>query len=279
MKLLFLLAVAIVLTTQVFACNYDRMSRTPDYAKLTTPRKVLNVPNPHGICIAPKGNFAVTSWNADSKIYLYYACGKLMKVVDLRKHASGYKYSGDCAFTESNLYITSSSTNQVYELSSNGEFIRVFASGHSFFHIAICQNRFYFTSGPANANFLIYDNNGKLLRSHKIERHSRGVVVGTDDKVYVSSWDKKIVYSFTLDGVKLGTFITKEVNIADSLAMDNAGHLLVTDHKSSVAVYSPCGAVVKTINTGGNGLTCDVEIGNDGTVLVAAYRSSKIYMY
>ena len=277
MNILFLLAVTLVLTTQVFACNYERMSHTPDYAKLTTPKKVINVPNPHGICIAPNGNFAVTSWNKDSKIYLYYACGKLMKAVDLRKHASGYRYSGDCAFTESNLYVTSSSANQVYELSSNGEFIRVFASGQSFFHIAICQNRFYFTTGITNANFLIYDNNGKLLRSHKIPKHARGVIVGMDDKVYVSSWDKKIVYSFTLEGVKLGTFTTKE--IADGLAMDNAGHLLVTDHKSSVAVYSPCGEVVKTINTGVNGLTCDVEVGNDGTVLVAAYRSSKVYMY
>ena len=273
MKLLFLLAVAIVLTTQVFACNYDRMSRTPDYAKLTTPRKVLNVPNAHGICIAPNGNFAVTSWNADSKIYLYYACGKLMKVVDLRKHASGYKYSGDCAFTESNLYVTSGSNNQVYELSSNGEFIRVFASGPNYFHIAICRNRFYFTTHLSNANFFIYDNNGKLLRSQRIPGRTYGVVVGMDDRVYVSTLNK--VYTYTLEG----KLISSKPMVADGLGMDNAGHLLVTDRKSSVAVYSPCGKVVKTINTGGNGLTCDVEIGNDGTVLVAAYRSSKIYMY
>ena len=133
MKLLFLLAVAIGITTQVVACNYGRMSRTPDYAKLTKPKKVLNVPNPHGICIAPNGNFAVTSWDTDSKVYLYHACGKLMKVVDLRKHVSEYQHSGDCAFTESKLYVTSTSSNQVYELSSNGEFIRVFASGENYF--------------------------------------------------------------------------------------------------------------------------------------------------
>ena len=78
MKLLSLLTVAIVLigiTTQAFACNYERMSRIPNYAKITTPKKILNVPNAHGICVAP---------NNAGKIYMYYSCAKLMKVVTLR---------------------------------------------------------------------------------------------------------------------------------------------------------------------------------------------------
>ena len=84
MKLLSLLTLAIVLigiTTLASACNYERMSRTPNYAKLTTPTKVLNIPNAHGVCVAPNGIFAVVSWTT-GKVYLYYSCGKLMKVVD-----------------------------------------------------------------------------------------------------------------------------------------------------------------------------------------------------
>ena len=64
MKLLSFLTVAIVLigiTTQAFACNYERMSGSPNYAKITTPKKILNIPNAHGICVAPNGNFAVMS--------------------------------------------------------------------------------------------------------------------------------------------------------------------------------------------------------------------------
>ena len=92
MNLLSLLMVAFVLigiTTHASACNYERMSRTPNYAKLTTPRKVLNIPQAHGICIAPNGNFAVVSANTAGKVYLYYSCGKLMKVVDVQvsKHS------------------------------------------------------------------------------------------------------------------------------------------------------------------------------------------------
>ena len=52
--------------------------------------------------------------------------------------------------------------------------------------------------------------------------------MGMDDKVYVSNWDRKSVYSYSLDGKKLGVLTTKEVHVADCLAMDNAGNLLVT---------------------------------------------------
>ena len=103
MKLLSLLTVAIVLigiTTQAFACNYERMSRSPNYAKITTPKKILNIPQAHGVCVAPNGNFAVVSWNNAGKIYIYYSCGKLMKVVTLR----GCGKFVDCAFTDRNLY-------------------------------------------------------------------------------------------------------------------------------------------------------------------------------
>ena len=278
MNFLSWLTVAFVLfglTTQASACNYERMSRIPNYAKLNTPRKVFNIPQAHGICVAPNGNFAVVSWNTAGKVYLYYSCGKLMKVVSLRN----YRYSGDCAFTENNLYVTSSGDRKVYELSTNGKFIRVFASGQPFFHIAICQNRFYFTTGVGRQNFLIYDNSGKQIRSISVPGHARGVIVGMDDKVYVSNWDKKSVYSYTLDGKKIGVLTTKEVRIADGLAMDTAGNLLVTDHNTKVVVYSPCGEVVKTIQVAGSRQTSDVEIGNDGTVMVAAWRSSKVYLY
>ena len=103
--------------------------------------------------------------------------------------------------------------------------------------------------------------------------------MGMDDKVYVSNWNKKSVYSYTLDGKKLGMFTIKEVQRADGLAMDTAGNLLVTEYNTNVVVYSPCGEVVKTIQVAGSRHTTDVEIGNDGTVMVAAFGSSKVYLY
>ena len=60
--------------------------------------------------------------------------------------------------------------------------------------------------------------------------------------------------------------------------MDTAGNLLIADHsKGKVEVYSPCGALIKTIRT--TRYAVDVEIGNDGTVMVVDYATSKVFMY
>ena len=61
--------------------------------------------------------------------------------------------------------------------------------------------------------------------------------------------------------------------------MDSAGHLIIADYSGrKVVVYSPCGGLVKTIQVNSNAIL-DVEISNDGAVLVADYTNSKVYFY
>ena len=278
MKLLSLLTVAIVLigiTTQAFACNYERMSHSPNYAKITTPKKTLNVPAAHGICVAPNGNFAVVSLN--KKIHIYYSCGKLMKLIDLSKH--GFRHGHGCAFTDRSLYIADDIGKKVYELSIIGKFIRIFATGFVFDSIAACQDRIYIAKRSGGQNVYVYDTNGKLI--HRISvpaNRARGVIVGIDGNLYVSTW-KKQVYTYTPEGRQVGVTTYREVQQADGLAMDTAGNLLIVDHaRGKVEVYSPCGALIKTIRTGTRH-PVDVEIGNDGTVMVADYSGSKVFMY
>ena len=281
MKLLSLLTVAIVLigiTTQAFACNYERMSGSPNYAKITTPKKILNIPNAHGICVAPNGNFAVMSANGAKKIRIYYSCGKLMKLVDLSKQ--GFQVSYDCAFTDRSLYVADYNGRKVYELSTIGKFIRFFATGIHFLRIAACQDRLYMTTNVGGQNVHVYDTNGKLIRRISVPaNHARGVVVGIDGNLYVSNWQRKQVYTYTPEGRRVGVTTYKEVTLADGLAMDTAGSLLIADHnKGKVEVYSPCGALIKTIRTGTRH-SVDVEIGNDGTVMVADHGASKVFLY
>ena len=281
MKLLSLLTVAIVLigiTTQAFACNYERMSRSPNYAKITTPKKILNIPQAYGICVAPNGNFAVTSWNNVKKIRMYYSCGKLMKLVDLSKY--GLQRASDCAFTDRSLYVTDYNGKKVYELSTIGKFIRIFATGPHFLHIAACQDRLYITTNGGGQNVYVYDTNGKQIRRISVPAtHARGVRVGIDGNLYVSNLQRKQVYTYTPEGKQVGVTTYKEVNLANALAMDTAGNLLIADHnKGKVEVYSPCGALIKTIRTGTR-YSIDVEIGNDGTVMVTDYTASKVLMF
>ena len=280
MKLLSLLTVAIALigiTTQAFACNYDRMSRSPNYAKITTPKKIFNIPNAHGICVAPNGNFAVMSANSAKKIRIYYSCGKLMKLVDLSKH--GFQVAYDCAFTDRSLYVADRNGRKVYELSTIGKFIRFFATGIHIFQIAACQDRLYMTTSGGGQNVYVYDINGKLIRRISVPaNHARGVIVGIDGNLYVSNWQRKQVYTYTPEGRQVGVTTYREIQLADGLAMDTAGNLLIADHSSKVEVYSPCGALIKTIRTGTRHAV-DVEIGNDGTVMVADHGSSKVLMF
>ena len=280
MKLLSLLTVAIVLigiTTQAFACNYERMSHSPNYAKITTPKKTLDIPRAYGICVAPNGNFAVVSLNNAKKIRIYYSCGKLMKIVDLSKH--GFNAATDCAFTDRSLYVADHNGRKVYELSTLGKFIRIFATGPHFLRIAACQDRLYMTTNAGGQNVHVYDTNGKLIRRISVPGSARGVIVGIDGNLYVSNWRRKQVYTYTPEGRQVGVTTYKEVTLADGLAMDTAGNILIADYnKGKVEVYSPCGALIKTIRTGTR-YAFDVEIGNDGTVMVADHVASKVFLY
>ena len=78
---------------------------------------------------------------------------------------------------------------------------------------------------------------------------------------------------------KIGVKTYKEIPYPDGLAMDIAGNILIADHlKGEVEVYSPCGALIKTIRTGTR-RTPDVKIGNDGTIMVSDYEISKVFLY
>ena len=60
--------------------------------------------------------------------------------------------------------------------------------------------------------------------------------------------------------LQVGVTTYREIQLADGLAMDTAGNLLIADHnKGKVEVYSLCGALIKTIPMGTQHAV-DVEI-------------------
>ena len=118
-NLLFLLLPAAVLLSTAFCCNYERMATLPRYKDITTPKKVFNLPNPHGICVADNGIFAVMFHVKNGFFHLYYSCGKLMKVVRL---PPGYGRMLDCTFSGSDLYLTDHGGKKIYKYTPNGKF-------------------------------------------------------------------------------------------------------------------------------------------------------------
>ena len=103
--------------------------------------------------------------------------------------------------------------------------------------------------------------------------------MGIDGNLYVSNWNRKQVYTYTPEGRQVGVTTYREIHLADGLAMDTAGNLLIANqHGGTVNVYSPCGTLIKIIRTASKYAT-DVEIGNDGTVMVADYGASEVFLY
>ena len=65
----------------------------------------------------------------------------------------------------------------MYELSTTGKFVRIFATGTSFLSIVACQDRLYMTTGGSGRNVYVYYINGKEIRTISVPHASRGIVV------------------------------------------------------------------------------------------------------
>ena len=168
---------------------------------------------------------------------------------------------------------------KVYVLSTIGKFIRSFATGVHVLHIAACQDQLYITTNGGGQNVLVYNTNGGLIRRISVPaNHARGIAVGIDGNLYVTNGKRKQVYTNTPEGRRVSVTTYNELQLASGIAMDTTGNVLIADpNKGKVEVYSPCGALIKTIRSTRH--ASDVEIGNDGTVLVADEATSKVFMY
>ena len=115
-----LLMLATVFVSTACGCNFERMYRSPHYEDITQPKRILTVPRAHGICVASDGKFAVIPHNNNGNFYLFYSCGKLMKIVRI---PSGHRSSlGDCTFSGNHLYVAGFGARNVYKYSENGNF-------------------------------------------------------------------------------------------------------------------------------------------------------------
>ena len=200
---------------------------------------------------------------------------KVSKITDSLETVSSQKHR---------LYITDS-TGKIYELSTNGKLLKTLKTSEPSFRISACKHQLFVTS---RQHLIIYDRNGKVVDKLRVPGEARGVLLGMNDEFYVTLGGKKGVYTHSrrLDDdvitnekvLQADTTTYKEISYADGLAMDTAGNLLLADHSGRVLVYSPCGKLVKTIKTTGGGAV-DVEIANDGKILVAVPSASKVLLY
>ena len=237
-------------------------------------KKVFNVPNPSGICVADNGIFAVMFHVKNGFFHLYYSCGKLMKVVRL---PPGYGRMVDCTFSGSDLYLTDHGGRKIYKYTPNGKFLKVIASGEHFLFITSCHNRLFVTT--ETRRLISYHNDREVYRV-TVPGRARGVVIDLNNRLHVSLFNNKVLI-YSLEGKRIGETVYKDLRAGDGMIMDPIGNTLITDRRnpSRLLVYSPCGELIKTIRTAGYREPVDVDIGNDGTIIVADWPGNKLYLY
>ena len=210
---------------QALACDYDRISHLPVYDNIQEPKKILNIPQAHGLCVASSGDFAIVPYNMGGKFFLYHSCGKLMRVA---RFPNGFGKAVDCEFVQRKLYITDVSGRKLYKYSANGDFLQVIAQGEHFHYMTSCKGHLYITLGKHHKRNVIVYYNDKETHRFDVPGWLRDIAVGTDNNIYISAWNNKIQV-FSLKGKKIKEITYAELGISDGIAMDTSGNLLISD--------------------------------------------------
>ena len=189
----YLLILAIIVlfeaAKQALACDYDRISRLPVYDNIQEPKKILNIPQACGLCVAASGDFAVIPYNLGGKFFLYHSCGKLMQVV---RFPNGFGKAADCAFVQHKLYVSDDTGKKLYKYSANGNFLQLVARGEHYTFMTSCKGHLYVVLVKLHKRNVAVYYNDKETHRLDVPGRPRDIIVGTDNNIYVSTWNNKI---------------------------------------------------------------------------------------
>jgi sugar lactone lactonase YvrE len=104
---------------------------------------------------------------------------------------------------------------------------------------------------------------------------SMGIIIGPDDKVYVSDYSGNKIIKMDKDGSNLTTVTTSVLNPV-GIAFDNSGNLIVAEHSSSKITKVDSGGNT-TLIKGGLGYVTGVVVDSHDKIYVVSYTTGKIY--
>ena len=269
-----LLFAALILVCGIYSyCGPKPMTNVPDYENIMAdkPKKIIGVYNPHGICVADNGIFAVVSDRYLGYFRIYYGSGEQMKQVRV---PSGYRNLTDCTFAGDNLYVTGTN-KKIYKYSMDGRFKKVVARGEQYTYMTSCGNdMLYVTAGKS---LIAYHNDKEEWRVEVPTGEARRPIISLDNKIHLSTLSNKVLL-YSLKGKALGNIEYEGLKSGDGIAIDATGNTLIVARKGSqkLLVYSPCGKLIKTMKFH---TPADVAIGNDGTMIVADFTKHQVFMY
>ena len=251
-----------------------RRTAVPDYKNIMDgrPKKVISdIDSPHGVCVADNGIFAVVSYKSIGNFRMYYGSGELLKVVRL---PSGYGKLIHCTFAGDNLYVTDAK-KKIYKYSINGTFIKVMASGEQYQYMTSCGNdKLYVT---ADKSLIAYHNEEEAWRVKVPTKLAREPVIGLNRNIHLSTSTNKVLF-YNLKGKSIGIKELQGLKTGDGMVIDAAGNTLIVARAGlqKLLVYNPCGKLIRIIQFH---TPVDVDVGNDGTIIVTDIEKNKVFMY
>ncbi len=102
-----------------------------------------------------------------------------------------------------------------------------------------------------------------------------GIIIGPDDKVYVSDYAGHKIIKMDKDGSNLTT-MTTNVTQPIGVAFDNSGNLIVAEHTGSKITRVDSGGNTTYIK-GGLGFVTGVAVDSHNKIFVVSYSTGKIY--
>ena len=191
----------------------------PNYAALTHPKKVLSIPQAHGICVAHNGHFAIISWNTDRKFRIFDSHAGLMKTAILPPGSR----PDDCAFAPTAIYISDPASKRLLKYSTRGDFIKAISTFVYFYNRFTWCNDYLYATIPPLKKIAIFYNDKEIqkidIKTKDIVSARGGLSFDTHGNLYAALPPNK-AQVFNIHGKPKDVLIFNEVGTIDGLVID-----------------------------------------------------------
>ena len=245
----------------------------PNYATInvTYPKRVITVPQPHRICSAQNGQFAVISSNTESKFRIFDVQGNLVKTAILPPGSQPRQ----CTFGSVAIYISDLGSKRLLKYTTNGDYLTSISNDVFFYdQLVWCKGYLFATIPPLKVVAVFY--NDKEIERFNITNGKGGLSFDHHGNLYIADQPKKIqVYNSR--GKEIETLTFREIGIIGGFVIDFGNNYVIADYMmpANVLIYSPFGVLIKRLETFGS----DVAVGIDGTLMVTNTVTNKVLLY
>ena len=248
---LFLALVSSAMLTQTMASVPFNCHGRYRNMNIDLPFKLLRpsgVSEPHGPCVNPaNGDFVVTYWTPNSYTYLFNSNGDIKKKINIPSEA--VTRSCGCIFAGGKLFMSATEKHKILQYTSDGEFEKVFATGHEFDYFAVQFAKLY-VSIRYSKDIIVFDvYSGKIVKEFKVPSgDGRGLAFDPLGKLHIAIWGKNIVDIVTSEGDPVKTITYPGVSGLDGIVIDNSTNSILVDRVGrKVVIFDKNDKLVKTI--------------------------------